>query len=593
MLACVLVGAVLLAGFPGSSPQQPRLTPVVDSPSPSAAEKTGVAAIEEKLAADRAAEAVWLKRVALALNGEPGPDLTPLQQEVAAVLRLRGERLAAQDPSWPDPQVDALLALMLIDPRRFTHDSDFRANVTPILRDALPASVPVEARRRMARQLGSLEFGPSERLLVAWGLAPRTSRDREVLFGSWPANPGSTAAIRASIYSLPSRFFRYEDAAAFLRGVHEIAPQRQLVVVSDAPLIEDLRSLTDELPLHLIDSYARRYTPWPRDPFVVVNDPSGSVRLLVRPNAQARREGDVSMAREIVHGLPRELDADWGEVEWSAAPIPFHGGHTLATPGVTWASVHTLLPRIVEIMGEYPTPSGLQHPWARGRFIAATKAAREEFEVVFGQPVRFVHPLPSLEDAEPLDFDTMLIGGGTSDLDSLITILPEVDGRVTALVGDFGLGDSEIGAAPSTDLDAFAHTYHLELAGEQLREAMLRQQPTPTNALIDSFLDLAAEHLRSEGLDVKRLPLLHVPESLVEEEFRLARDGFLVTWTNVVFEATDGATFAEGFAGGLPGVDASVRETYASAGIELRLAPTLALSVMRDGGYRCASNHVR
>lgn len=592
MLACMLVGVLFLAALPGGIPQQPR--PALSEPpvAPAETSRDTIAELEARLAADRLGEAMWLKRVALALNAEPGPALEPLQQEVAAIMRLRGERLAAHDPEWPDAQVNALLALLQVDPRRFTHDSDFRANVFPVLRDGISHTVPMHARNRMARELASLEFGPTERLLVAWGLTPRNSRDREVLFSSWPVRVGSMAPIGASIYSLPSRFFRYEEAADFLRAVHLMAPQRDLVVLADAPLIDDLRPLTGELPLHLIDTFARHYTPWPRDPFMVLNDPEGAVRLLVRPNAQARREGDISMARDLVRGLPTELDEAWGQPEWTAAPVPFHGGHTLATPGTTWASVHTLLPRIVEIMGEYPTLASLKQPWARARFVAALDAAWDEFETVFAQPLRFVHELPDAEGGVS-DFEEMLVGGGTSDLDSLIAILPGADGSSVALVGDFALGKELVSAAPEADLHTFGTTYHLELSGEALREALLEQKVGRTNELIGDFLDSAAAYLRTEGLEVRRLPLLHVPEPIVEKEFRLARDGFLVTWSNVVLEHVDGNRFAEGFSSGLPSVDAAVRGIYADAAYELRLTPTLALSVMRDGGYRCASNHVR
>lgn len=550
--------------------------------------------LEQSLAADPAVERQWLARIALALSDEPSPELAEMQAGVASVLRLRGERLSNRDAGWPDPQANAFLLLMMIDARRFATDPDFRANVVPVMRDAMSPEVPADARKRMLSRLNNLEFGAAERIEVAWGLARRTSRSREVVFGTWPTRLGSAHPIRASIYSLPSAFFEHPEATAFLRGVHSFAPERDLVVLSNAPLIDDLRPLAEEMPLHLIDTLGRHYSPWPRDPFAVVSQPNGPVTIVTRPNLQARREFDMYMGRELLQGLSDQLDTEWGRVEWMVAPIPFHGGHTLATPGTTWASVHTLLPRVVEILGRTPTPSELTRSPNLAAFLDATEQAREEFESVFGQPVRFVHALPARTSSPGLDeLQTMLIGGGTSDLDSLVTIVPGDREDRVALVADFTLGRALLEQIDRNELDRFGVDFHLTAGGEDLRRRLLEQPLTDVNRLIDAFLDHTSRYLREQGMEVRRLPLLHVPETLVEERLRVVRDGFLVTWTNVVYELADGELRAEGFASGLPTIDEQAIETFSAAGATLRLVPGLARSVMRDGGYRCASNHVR
>ena len=63
----------------------------------------------------------------------------------------------------------------------------------------------------------------------------------------------------------------------------------------------------------------------------------------------------------------------------------------------------------------------------------------------------------------------------------------------------------------------------------------------------------------------------------------------MLGWNNVVLRES----VAEGFASGLRVGDERARETFAASGWELVLHPPLTASVVRGGGYRCASQHVR
>jgi hypothetical protein len=605
MPAATLAGVILLAAA-GSFPALQRQAPTEPAPNPPAVAvraevsvEDRIVALEAELFADRGAQSAWLNRAALALASEPTADLEEAQRRIAAVLRLRGARLAATQPDWPDAQIDSFLVMLLIDARRFAYDADFRDHVLPVLRDGLAPEVPIAARERLVNRLNAIpgfDFGMSEKIEVAWGVVPRASRPREVAFRWFGDGFGLSTTIRASIYSLPT-YFDYEDAAAFLRGVHAFAPQRDLVVLSNPPLIDRLQeALASEIPLHLIDTHGRRYTPWPRDPFAVVSSPDGPVTFVVRPNMQAQRENDVFMAREIVQGLPEELDEAWGGVEWTMAPVPFHGGHVVATPGVTWVSVHTLLPRIKEILeidGPIDVPA-LRRPDDRRRFLDALELATAEFEAVFGQPLRFVHAVPSLgaDDGELDALETVLHGGDSSDLDSFVTLLPGRRGAMSALVADFTLGKQVVSEASQAELDELRQAYDLGTPDGALRLSLAAAQATPGNEVFDAFLDAVATFLSSQGIDVQRLPILHVPERLMPEALR-ARGGFLINWNNVVLEIEQDEARAEGFESGLATIDEQVRQTFADLGYELRYAPLLPRSVMRGGGYRCASNHVR
>lgn len=110
---------------------------------------------------------------------------------------------------------------------------------------------------------------------------------------------------------------------------------------------------------------------------------------------------------------------------------------------------------------------------------------------------------------------------------------------------------------------------------------------------LGEFLDAVAQHLEGEGIAVKRLPILSVPVPLLQDRAGLSHRDFLLTWNNVVVETPKSGTRAEGFSSLLPAGDARAREVFTSLGVHLDLFPPLVRSVILNGGYRCASNHLR
>lgn len=591
------VFVLLACPFPAAAQQEPAQASATSRPSASSLHSAANdAAIEASLAADPIAETIWIQQMTVALAGEPA-DLAEVQRHAAAVLRLRSERLSQRQPAWPDAQVDTFLPFLLIDQRRFIYDADFRAHVAPVVANGIAEAVPLSARRRMISRLRSFDFGLVERVEVAWGVAARASRSREVLFDAVDLEYGSKEAIRASIYSLPSAYFDFDEAAAFLRSVHAIAPQRDIVVLSNQPLIDELRPLVEGMPLHLIDTLGRAYSPWPRDPFVVAKSARGPVTLVVRPNLQAQRELDVFMARELVQNLPEDLDRQWQGVQWTLAPVPFHGGHMLTTPDATWLSIHTLMPRIKEIL-DVRGPLEVEQifePEQLAALLAATEVAIIEFEIVFGRPVRLVHALPPRHatDAQLAAFEAVLTGGDGRDLDSIVTMASLPEGGDVALVADLTLGRELLADARGDELERLRDLYHMVPSGNDLKRRLGDAQSSALNRLLDAFLDDTAAFLHDQGVAVHRVPLLHVPQEIIADEMRYSRDSFLISWNNVVLEETADGLRAEGFASGLTSADATAHDAFAAAGISLHYAAPLALSIMRDGGYRCASNHVR
>lgn len=514
-----------------------------------------------------------------------------------AAARERGRALARRG-SWSHEDILGLLALQLVDPERFAGDEGFRRRVLGFLPRALDPKAPAGLRDALLTELNQVrgfDFAASDEVERAWGAVPRRGADRRVGFvaGGQRFDADIDGRLAASVYSLPSFFFDLATADAFLSAVRAAAPERTLVVLTDSPLRAGLEPRARALHLHLLDTYGRPYSPWPRDPFTLVHASGGGARVLVRPNLQPGREEDANLGPELVQNLPADLDRAWGKVTWTTAPVPFHNGQVLLTPGAAWVTLHALEPRILALLdlervpvGSFATAEGID------RYLTAAERAAAELASLYGRPVRFVHPLPS-KSAGDLAARTELmrrIGGGAGyDLDSIVTFLP--GGK--ALVADAAAGRDLAAKLPAADLDSLRRGYGLEPAGSALASALAAAQRTPGMDALGGFLDLVARQLASSGMEVRRLPILTVPIPLLADRSGLAHSGFLITWNNVVVESRPGKVRAEGFSYLLPSGDRAARDAFAAFGVGLDLFPPLVRSIVLNGGYRCASNHLR
>jgi hypothetical protein len=481
-----------------------------------------------------------------------------------------------------------------VDPGRFVADEAFRKRVLAVLPRTLDPSVPPDLRDALLLELNQVrgvDFAASEEIEAAWGAAPRRSSERRVAFD--PAgqrfDPDVAGRLTASVYSLPSFFFDAATAEAFLAAVRAAAPERTLVVLTDDPLRSTLAALARDLRISLMDTHGRAYSPWPRDPFSLTRAKDGGVRVLVRPNLQRGREEDAHLGPELVQGLPDEVDRAWGKVTWAEAPVPFHNGQVLLTEDAAWVTLHALEPATLKILGLDRVPvESFGAAAGIDRYVEATRKAADGLSVLYGRPVRFVHPLPVKGSGDSGLMRT--VGGGAGyDLDSIVTFLPRGKGRRAALVADVSLGRDLLAKAAPVDLASLERGYGLEASAERLAAA----QRTPALDALDGFLDLTAGHLATQGFEVRRLPILAVPVALLRDREGLSHGEFFLTWNNVVVETRKDGVRAEGFASLLPGGDAQARETFQALGVRLDLFPPLVRSVILNGGYRCASNHVR
>jgi len=465
------------------------------------------------------------------------PELMPPVLRNLGTALMTDERLAIYlvqvVRATPADDLARLAAVIMVDPLRYGEDPAFHARMNAIIPRILAALPPAEVHR-VLRSLQAVDFE---------AIAPKQS----IPFSNGLRIPDDSSPIKASIYSLNSNFLSAGEAQRFLEAIHKSAPRRKLIVLSDMHIAG----------ARIIDSYSRSFTPWTRDPFIVAHDSRGLV-FVNRPNTQEKRAEDQNMARAIVQ--------QWAGARWTTAPVPFHNGNNLVMPLAVWISMHALETRVLSLLGldrvpvaTFDTPSGV------ARYMSVVEGAARELEKFYRRPVRFVHPMTTSPEMM-----RRLSGGAGIDLDSVLTIFPNGN----ALIGDLELGTS---IARTADWSAVRREY-------RLKGAIPAQPPA-----LQAYLDEIAAELQRDGMTVRRLPLLNIPASLVDQPGVPEGFQFLMTWNNVVLDRRR----AEGFASLLPEGDDLARKTFAAAGYDLVLFPPLIRSIVLGGGYRCASNHVR
>jgi len=564
-----LLPLVLLLVFAGGS-DFPPIPPLPASSWPAAADAVPFAralvagvspdAAAQKLIDDPAAMPAILRNLGTALmSGD------------AAIARYASAVGRAASAKTNDARL--LSAIAVVDPLRYGEDAAFRKRIDSILPSTLSGMKHAANVLDELNASAPLSFDVSESIAAAAHLVPRVSVERRSAFDRTKLTfPDDIAPIRATIYSLSTSFFSTDEALRFLDAVHRASPQRRLIVLGDAPMRRALA------PLHVtfIDTFARPFTPWPRDPFLVARA-NESLVFVNRPNVQPDREEDQNMVRAIVDALPEPS-------RWSVSPVPFHNGNVLLTPSTVWITIHALEPRALAILGIDRVPvESFAKPAGVERYVAAVRQAAEELRAFYRKPVRFVHSMPAGGSQEVM---TRLGGGAGFDLDSIVTILPKDDGSADALVADVDLGVRVARDAPASQWSEVRRAYGVRDDVPRIIDS----QGRPETLALQAFLNDVAAELRRDGLHVLRLPLLVLPQTLFTRDLPAP---VLLTWNNVVLERGGRERRAEGFASLLGSADELARREFAVSGYRLELLPPLIRSIELGGGYRCASNHVR
>ncbi len=527
---------------------------------------------------------------------QTGPE-SALGAYLSATVRAMAHELDAR-ATWTETDLDRLLTVQLVNPRLFVEDVAFRYQVVALLRQGSDVTLTAGLRQAMLEGLNRItgvDFEIAETVAAAWGLIERSSTSRYVA----PAHSSdlvidSDLPIVATVLVLTSQFIGATEAERFLEALESIAPERDILVMADQAMAASLRP-TRSPRTHLLLTQGRGYSPWPRDPMILARRGDGGVSVIVRPNEQLGREDDSSLGRLLVAQLPSELDARWHEPRWQTSPTPFHNGQILLTRDHVWVSVHSLEWAILEHMGldrvpveSFSTAEGID------TYLDAAEAAAAQLGQLFDRQPRFVHALPRSGTAEERSAALWrLAGGGGFDLDSLVTIVAaDATSPPRAIVASVDGGHELLQALSADDISALRRTYGIDAATDVL--ASLTQTSSGQRASqLAAFLDSVADNLDSAGFFVRRAPVLLAPTSMLADQPDLEHEDFLIGWNNVVISAWDGGHRAESFASGIPRGDAAAIEVFRAANIDLRLLPPLTSSVIRNGGYRCATNHLR
>lgn len=541
--------------------------------------------------------------------GLDSPESETILAYAVEVAARRAARVFGQS-EVADADVDLLLAMLQLDPSRFFADVEFRRRVASAWGPLVSHVPSADARLRLVERLaarGLDDFDALETVAVSWRVVPRSSSARRLDGASVvrTAADDELAPVEASIFSFPP-FLDAAAAARLLVSVHATSPHRRLLVVADRELRERLRAMLERFrfgpetaaSVTFLPSLGVEYSPWPRDPLTLARREDGGLHVVLRGNVQRGREADRNMGRVLVQGLPAALDVRWGRPSWHRAELPFHNGQFLDLGGASWVSVHSLEPRILELLGTDRLPVERFDADAGRRFVEAAHIAAAELSELRGRPVRFVHALPPRDAAGAHRAAQLgeLAGGAGIDLDSVLTLLPRGDGSLAALVADVDLGTELVAGASDEDFR------RLSIYGLSAGPGLLEAQGSAGARSLDVFLERVAEHLQAEGLEVHRLPILWIDPASTTRPDRAELSPFLINWNNVVLEERPLATgsvaagsvrVAEGFASRLPAGDEQARHVFSRVGYELRLHAPLVESIVRNGGFRCSSQHVR
>lgn len=397
--------------------------------------------------------------------------------------------------------------------------------------------------------------------------------------------------IAASFYFLSSGFFEAGEVRRLLAAVARHDPNRRLFLFTDEALERDFSKAS--LPtVEVVRTAALPFSPWPRDPFAITRDARGNVVLVARGRLQPGREDDVWMAAEVAKALPAPLAGPEGRARWALSPVYFHNGQMLPERSALRLSVHSVEPLALEIAGLSQVPADRFGTRAGiAPYFAAARQAIERVARLWGRGAEVVHPLPT-GSPDDVALVARLGGGAGFDLDSLVTFLPQPGGHELALVADVAQGRDLLAGLPAGDWGSFAETYRLQLDRTAARQRLARHLEAPRARGLGAFLDTVAAHLRAAGYRVERLPILLVPIEALADAGSFPPGDFLVSWNNVVLSRSGSGLVAEGFTSGLPAADEAIRRLFREAGAELVLLPLLRQSVVRNGGYRCASSHL-
>ncbi|NKB89230.1 MAG: hypothetical protein GKS06_13515 [Acidobacteria bacterium] len=513
--------------------------------------------------------------------------LVAVASTMASSLDERGD--------WTDEELDRLLTVQLVNPGRFAESQSFRYQVAALLRRANSVSLSDVLRLAMLERILNnvgVDYGIGEDVAASWGLVRRESSARVNATPETQIVVDALEPIEATLVALTSQFIGVAEASDFLAGLQRYAPDRDILAVVDQRLANELEPIRWPRT-EFLSALGLQLSPWPRDPLLLGRRGDGGVEVVIRPDLQVGREFDNDLGKLVVAQLPDQIDERWRAATWRTASQPFHNGQILLTPNEVLVSLHSLERAALDHLGLQRGPTG---NFATGdgidEYLAALDFAAQGLGTLFGREPRFVHDLPRQgETAARRKQMTTLLGGGGFDLDSLATVISGDSGDAErVLVGDLRLGVQLLEELNDVEIHGLREVYGMDADADvvgQIRDWIASER----GLALGAFLDDIANHMAS-STSVERLPLLLTPTTVLADREEIAHEDFLIGWQNVVITKSVGGFVAEGFASGIPRGDRLAAAAFAAGNVDMHYLPPLVSGVIRNGGYRCSTNHL-
>ncbi|MEX0886496.1 MAG: hypothetical protein WD009_08670 [Phycisphaeraceae bacterium] len=369
-----------------------------------------------------------------------------------------------------------------------------------------------------------------------------------------------------------ARHAALRNAELFSHIVNALPARVELITLTNDRAAFTITSNPHPDRLHFVDLPADHdFTIWTQDPFVVLREPGGSMRLAV-PADFERADDHATTDRLSAHlGAPVER-----------SDLYFEGGNIVADDRHVFIGADTIARNMLE-------------------HEADAETIVRRFAALFGRTVLVVGPSP-----QPV-----------GHIDMILTPLGE--GRL--MLADPGAGaqlaEDALAAQPQAVADFEQRCERMFFGDPSIRELIGPggqpiRPPDVTGATpgavadsrsIAETYDRLAEQLAKRGYEVHRVPFLHTAPQIARDEeppveaaAALAAPGPgypVLTYNNVLLERTDQAGTVYLPVYGFDVLDRAAAQAWAEAGFEVRAVPGLTTSAMYGGALRCCVKVLR
>ena len=339
------------------------------------------------------------------------------------------------------------------------------------------------------------------------------------------------------------------------------------------------------------------FTDWAEDGYVAVTDAADGSTYLIEPWAFPRA-GDALIADAVEQHAP---------IHAVQAPLVFQGGNCLIGSDFWLMGKDYFVDTVTLVRGRRPPvalPDDVPTEAAVHSLFRDYLDAERELRLVGTREPIPIRPYRGRREESGYFLDIAGGGAGTYQpvfhIDMFVTLVGEVDGEFTILVGDPSLGNELLGTeSPYALTDVYDEVAAgLSANGARVLRNPLVHQPTPAQAMRLSELSAIATAARDEDLlaAVRELEAAGaVPDTQVT-----VRDWHHITWNNCLVENTssgDGPhvylpTFGHGEHAALSVVDDHMVDMWTGLGFTVHRLADFNEFARRQGVVHCIKKYL-